>query len=50
VFRKGPAAVNLEIQAFWIHLDGLTAYFEGKKLAEKSKRVVLSERAQWIRS
>jgi hypothetical protein len=35
--------VNLEIQAFRIHLDGLTAHFEGKKLAEESERAVLSE-------
>jgi hypothetical protein len=48
-FRKGAAAVSLEIQAFRIHLDGLAAHFFRKKLAEESERGVLVQRAQWVR-
>jgi hypothetical protein len=48
-FRKGAAAVSLEIQAFRIHVDGLAAHFAGKKLVEESERNVLLQRVEWVR-
>jgi hypothetical protein len=41
-FQKGFTAVSLEIQAFKIHLDGITAHTAGKKLQEEAERDVLS--------
>jgi hypothetical protein len=49
-FRKGVLAVSLEIQAFRIHLDGITAHDARKKLQEEAKYNVLSQRYQWVRS
>jgi hypothetical protein len=41
-FRKGVAAVSLEMQAFQIHLDGINAHEARKKLQEESERNVLA--------
>jgi hypothetical protein len=42
-FRKGFAAISLEIQALKIHLDGITAHAAGKKLQEEAESDVLSQ-------
>ena len=49
MFRKGATVVSLEIQAFQIHLNGITAHEARKKLKEELEHGVFSHQAERVR-
>jgi hypothetical protein len=49
MFWKGATVVNVEILAFQIHLNGITAHEVRKKLKEESERGVFSHQVEKVR-